>query len=260
MNQTHQHIDKTSITIQQPTRYTKRSSSKKEKTASRSPTGFHIASKDVQSFIDEEFTADIEKYRQIYRSSKKDSKSIRRWLLATKHLELHQLAMVMGVALTTVHSLKRKHGFTSNKPMKLKNRHTKQRPNPPQQLTNEWVLDCYANGYSVYMIASVAKCNARKIWSIIKKHSNLPTRSMAEACKSKNECCNIDWIKTHYVDQLMSIRRCAALAKVTRLTFTSWLVSFGIRVRSSDEQLSVNTSTHAISNLGDRTTVEIEEV
>lgn len=111
-------------------------------------------------------------------------------------------------------------------------------PKPPDNWDSQWLAEQYLAGYSTRQLAKMVSRNFDSIYDRLNRV--LPRlRTQGESVHSRNPCATKEWLHEHYVNQCLSLRKCARLANVNIRTVRSWLIRFGIRVRSTGEAMFV---------------------
>jgi len=182
-----------------------------------------------------------------------DPRSLKKFFKEYENLTTMEQAQLVGRSAWTIRKWKRIAGIP--RPCKgwsvgLEECPFKKRPkNPPKPIiheedrsvwhTREWLYQKYVvEGISRNMIARIIK---RSCWRVdyYLKQFNIPKRG-PEVTKSRNPCCNKEWIVDHYVTMGLSIIECAKLANISHIGFYYWLVRFQIPIRERHENWGVD--------------------
>ncbi len=185
--------------------------------------------------LDQEYSEEIQQLAAEFNQiDKKNKEAINAWLRSHTYLKNHDLAKIIGVAQAIISQMLKRAGIHKHngrkQPPYLNN---KKKPPliAPADWDTAWLIAKNKEGYGYPKLAKAVGRSRRTIWLRLRKK----LRSPAEACKSTNPCCTIEWLLEHYVGKVLSTPACAKLANVAPSTIRSWLNKFKIRIRSSGE-------------------------
>lgn len=170
---------------------------------------------------------------QFEQVDKRDKVSLRQWLLDTAYLGTTTQAIIAGISYERLLVWRRRTGLSA--PVKCNllyyNKPTINTlvapPNRADWNNHEWLSNVLKT-HSVVQIAQAVGLSRRTMRGIIAKHG-LKARPSAEVSKSKNPCCNREWLEEHLLRRKLPIARCMAIAGVGWATFFNWMAKFGIR-------------------------------
>jgi len=154
-----------------------------------------------------------------------------------RNLTTMEKSQLSEVSYVTMRTIMRQNGISRGEcPFKDKEYKTKHKSN--LRITDEsiwnnrkWLYQKYVvEKLGMYAIGSIVGTDQKRIQYYLIKYS-IPRRSLSDGQKSKNPCCNEEWIKDYYVRSGLSIRECAKLANCSTYTFYHWLVSFKIPIK-----------------------------
>lgn len=169
----------------------------------------------------------------------KDTAGLRRFFQSHAHLSTNDQAQLAGVSAKTIRRLKKKAGLVGKATTARPPRHQTLPSIPSVAVPDNWREDgvWLSKMILVYNVSKLAKLvgrNRNVIKTVLKRHG-LKTKTLKEATRSKNRCCNHAWCHKNYVEKGLSQQKCADLAGVSQQTFGDWLNRFKIPVRDNEQ-------------------------
>lgn len=208
-----------------------------------------IAGTDTDMIIMREYDRDIDDLRGGFAGvDRRDARSLKAWLSAHPYLSVNDIARIASVCRKTVYNWLQRVGLPAPAakarrpvPPRWTNRPKDVLVAPPGWDT-DWIVAMYEKGYS---LPQLGQATGRSHVAIMKRMARrkVGCRSVKDSVRTAHPCCTLAWVFDHYVVRKMSLSDCAKAAGVSRYTFTGWLHSFEIRVRSSVEQIVIGYGT-----------------
>lgn len=166
---------------------------------------------------------------------------LRRWFETHSHLSTNDQAQLANVAARTIRRLKKRAGIVG-KPTKPTPRYLRINTIPTAAVPDNWRDDPVwlakmVQVYSVKQLAEMVNRNRNVIRTVLNRHG-IKTKTLKEATRSKNKCCNHAWCYQHYITLGYSQQKCADLAGISQQTFSDWLNRFKIPVRDAEQTLN----------------------
>lgn len=169
----------------------------------------------------------------------KDAVGLQRFFQTHAHLSTNDQAQIADVSSRTIRRLRKRAG--------VKGMDTKARPPtrrklpsiPTGTVPDNWREDgkWLAKMIQVYNVSQLAKMveRNRNVIKVVLKRHGIKTKTLKEATRSKNPCCNHAWCHKNYVQLGYSQQKCANLAGIGQLAFSDWLNRFKIPVRDNEQ-------------------------
>lgn len=158
---------------------------------------------------------------------------LRAWLQKYAYLTYTDLIQITQASAWRVRQWCRRCGLAGSRPRRKKFEIafepdlTNPQPDNPQ-----WLFE-QVKRYGRWRVAQALGVNPHLIGSRLRR-ANLKLTT-----KQQHPCCNRHWLQEHYVDGLKSARDCAKLAGVVHQRIIEWLLHFGFRVRTRQEQVMI---------------------
>jgi hypothetical protein len=192
--------------------------------------------------LERDYEADVAELRVVFAAvDRADPASLRRWFATYPYLAANDLARIAGVCLRTVQRWKKRAGLSGpgrRPPRFRKSGRPVPRP-PPDWRAVTWLEDAYAAGHGVRPLARAIGRSYTATRRLLLRRG-VTCRSGRAAVRSWHYCCTQRWLTDHYLEQGLSLTRCARLARVSKATMTAWLLSYQIPIRSNGQQQMVN--------------------
>jgi len=148
-----------------------------------------------------------------------------------KNYSTSEACVVLGVSVLAFNRALKKHGVK-----KYKTRSEQPKVDPIQLPRNK---EEFEELYKKYGVAKIAKMTGLSRAIIVKmKHKYGLTSPRTKFVGSGHSGCNdAKWLREHYINQKMSMKKCAQLANVAPNTIRNWLINHGIVPRSRNATL-----------------------
>jgi hypothetical protein len=172
-----------------------------------------------------------------------DHYEIRYWFEENKYLNSYELAQKAGVSTMTICNWRRKVGIPSP-PTVIDEKYIKRHKTPkmkvqkvPKEIwdNKEWLEEMYyGSGFGLRIISRMIDKRIIETYDLFRKYG-IKLRNMKDTNKSKNPCCEREWLEEHYEINLETLEEVAYHANANVGVILGWLVRFGIPIRSSAE-------------------------
>lgn len=104
----------------------------------------------------------------------------------------------------------------------------------PDELTDEWIIEKYKQGYSIRTLARSLNKSTETIHRFLMRR-RIRTRSIKESTRVEHPCNNKKWLVEHHTNRQLTVTQCAELAGVDSRTLRKWLQNYGIQINTISE-------------------------